>query len=476
MVFLCLTSVDIWMVKMGLIKLVQLPIVISVVFLAVNILTASRSPTIWQDEVMFLDPAANLASGKGFRTTFWSFQDPQKTFTANVPLYPLILAGWIKLGVMEPGWVRSLNFFLMLGIVWMLGEILRPFVAQNKKTGSGLGLFYFLALGWGSIAFSYRSGRYDILCGLLLTTIIYGVLRKSRAGTWAASVAAFLCLWAGLQNGIVLAVEILAALVVWRREAVKPILLVGVSAGIGSICLLFWMWSVEGLENFLKSVRLLGGAKPASLMEFIRGTVRWDLAVLLMICGGFWTAQKHHWKAGQKWALLMGIAVPITFGLLGKYPVYYSLFSILPLLFFFCSLEKRGWHGVIAWVLLVLVIGTGLPARAGLALFEWKERSPENLHDGLAELIKPGANVLADYPFYYVLRKAGASIYGPSFLESEIPQNLQTLVTYPGNPIDQWAQVNSWSLVAEKLPDANKPRILGTARLYAWKVYQRPKN
>lgn len=460
---------------MGLIKLVRLPIVISIVFLAVNILTASRSPTIWQDEVMFLDPAANLASGKGFRTTFWSFQDTQKTFTANVPLYPLILAGWVGLGAIEPGWVRSLNFFLALGMVWMLGEILKAFVAQNKKIDSRLGLFYFLTLGWGSISFSYRSGRYDILCGLLLTITIYGVSRKSRVGAWAASVAAFLSPWAGLQTVIVLGLGILVAFALWKTDALKPILVVSISAGMGLAFLLFWMWFSDGLETFLKSIRFLGGARPASIMKLITGTVRWDFIALLTICGICWLGRNQHLKTSQKWALFMGILTPTVFGLLGKYPVYYSLFSIFPLLFFFCSLEKSRLLAFSSWILILLTCFTGLPARWALLVTEWRERSPEILKIGITRFVSSGGHVLVDYPFYYSVKNTEAMVYGPQLIWENLPGEIDMIVASPDGDLDQFAKSRKWILVNERKVGTRPMGVLGAAKLYAWRIYQKPK-
>ncbi|MGZ3472339.1 MAG: hypothetical protein ACXVA6_20420, partial [Isosphaeraceae bacterium] len=64
-------------------------------FLAANLGTSSRSPVIWQDEVMFTDPAANLYFGQGFTTSAW-FQSRGTLFAGNSPLYSLCLYPWIR--------------------------------------------------------------------------------------------------------------------------------------------------------------------------------------------------------------------------------------------------------------------------------------------------------------------------------------------------------------------------------------------
>src|SRR5687768_12441274 len=61
-----------------------------------NIVTGSRSPTVWIDEVMFCDPAINYLTGRGFTSTAWPVQSREETFAGNAPLYPLMLIPWLK--------------------------------------------------------------------------------------------------------------------------------------------------------------------------------------------------------------------------------------------------------------------------------------------------------------------------------------------------------------------------------------------
>lgn len=460
---------------MGLVRLIKYPFFISLIFIAVNIFTASRSPTIWRDEVMFLDPAANLASGNGFRSTYWSYQNPKKTFTANTPLYPLVLAGWVGLGKVEPMWVRSLNFFLMLGIVWMLGEILKPLVARTKQTDSRISLFYFLALCWGSIAFSYRSGRYDMLCGLLLTTTIYGFSKNSKVGALAACVAAFLCPWAGLQTCVFLGIGAIAAFAAWRTESIKPIIFVFLSAGVGLLCLIIWVWSQDGTETFIQSIKLLGGKKSVSLPKIIQESLRWDYLTLLFVCWWLSFLQKEPPKMIQKWALWMGSAVPLIFGVIGKYPVYYSFLSILPLIFFFCSIKCNRLQRGFSYFLVLATCLTGLPARCGLLTLEWTQRAPENLKKGVTDLLQKEDNVLADYPFYYAIKNAGAKSYGPQLIWEQVPAEINVVVAYPNGDLDQFAKQEKWNLINEQIKIPKPKGIFSSAQLYAWRIYRKPK-
>ncbi|SVD30864.1 uncharacterized protein METZ01_LOCUS383718, partial [marine metagenome] len=59
-----------------------------------NIATATRYPVPWTDEVLYIDPAINLAEGNGFISTAWPSQSKEEFWASNSPLYPLLQAGW----------------------------------------------------------------------------------------------------------------------------------------------------------------------------------------------------------------------------------------------------------------------------------------------------------------------------------------------------------------------------------------------
>src|SRR6185369_5540146 len=81
-------------------------------FIVVNILTASLSPTVWMDEVLYTDPGFRLARLGSFTSAAWWEQPKERFFTGNVPLYPLAVAGWIRVLGFNITIVRSLNFVL----------------------------------------------------------------------------------------------------------------------------------------------------------------------------------------------------------------------------------------------------------------------------------------------------------------------------------------------------------------------------
>ncbi len=61
-----------------------------VIFLLLNITTATLYPEPWVDEVLYIDPAINLAEGNGFNSSAWPSQSKDEFWSSNSPLYPIL--------------------------------------------------------------------------------------------------------------------------------------------------------------------------------------------------------------------------------------------------------------------------------------------------------------------------------------------------------------------------------------------------
>ena len=141
-------------------------------FLAANLTTSSRSPVIWQDEVMFTDPAANLHFGQGFTTSAW-FQSRDTLFAGNSPLYSLCLYPWIQVFGFDVVSVRGLNYVLIRAVVAVCLLALNR-LGLVRSTVPRLA-FLLLVLCGDGVTYSYRSGRYDCL-GMLLVSVLFLML------------------------------------------------------------------------------------------------------------------------------------------------------------------------------------------------------------------------------------------------------------------------------------------------------------
>src|SRR2546422_11523965 len=89
-------------------------------FLLLNLLTSTRYPYVWIDEVMYSDPAVNLYLGNGFTSSAWYAQPSTEFWAGNVPLHTLLLYLWLKLFGFSILSVRSLNCVYMTACCWLL--------------------------------------------------------------------------------------------------------------------------------------------------------------------------------------------------------------------------------------------------------------------------------------------------------------------------------------------------------------------
>ncbi|MCA1684970.1 MAG: hypothetical protein LC745_03095, partial [Planctomycetia bacterium] len=234
-------------------------LVLSAAFLGANLATSSRSPVVWQDEVMFADPAVNLATGRGFTTSAW-FQPRTTFFAGNSPLYSLCLAPWVGTFGVKIVAVRSLNYVLVLGAVALS---CRAMGRLGLVEGAARRFLYAaLVLCADGVTYSYRSGRYDCL-GMLLAAGLLGALTLPTPRTRSVSLMALAALvpWAGLQLVPYVALLGLLLLLVRGRGAVGEVASVAAGGAVGT-ALLVGLFRAHGVwGEFVKSVTLLGGAR-----------------------------------------------------------------------------------------------------------------------------------------------------------------------------------------------------------------------
>ena len=232
-------------------------------FLAVNLLTAARSPFVWTDEVYFADPAINLATGHGFTSTAWPYQHSGEFFAGNVPLYSFILSFWIRAFGISPTSVRSISYFFMAGAALMIWLGL-------ARTGLVKNSFWRLAaiatiLLSNEVTFCYRSARYDALGILIMSIVFVGFTMPAR---WARFAVAFifgsLVPAAGLQ--LIIFAGVMSVMIGWflrgRGMQYFAMLFTGIFAGMGALAWVYWQKGV--LVSFVKMVLQLSSSQRIS--------------------------------------------------------------------------------------------------------------------------------------------------------------------------------------------------------------------
>lgn len=409
--------------------------------LAINLITIDRSPAVWQDEVMFADPAINLATGHGFRTSAW-MQAEDKTFAGNSPLYPLLLAGWLKAvglvrpdAVISPAAVRSLNYLLMTVTVGVI--CLAAWRAGAVRSRLGAGLLATVLWGAWATTFSYRSGRYDVLGMLLVAAIFLAatiVRRPVRLGVMAA--LAILLAWAGLQNLVCVAAIGVIVLLLTGRRWLAEVLAVGAGSAVGLAGMLAVFWAGGLLDDFRGSVISLSQADPsfagrfgASLFSMYRGdisTATLIIAAIVLLVTGRRAATNARWL----WqALAFGLGVPVIVAFVSKFPVYYGWMGLVPaaicLLAFFESADSPA---VRRWLVGAFIVASCfMPARQILTVLHWRERDAHQFDIQIANAVRSDDVAVCSFVAYYPVKRRAAWVGLRTHLANLTPARRETV-------------------------------------------------
>jgi hypothetical protein len=399
-------------------------------FLGLNLLTALSYPHVWMDEVMWADPAANLIQGRGFVSTAWPFQTSDRFFAGNVPLHPLVLAGWLKLFGLSPLAVRSFNYvWFTLGsfLVWRFCVRLR----WIESTAWRLVLMALLAMGSG-LSFSYRSGRYDMIGYFLLALSL-------NAATIPRPALRNLCLlglgmllpWAGLQLLPALAFIAVLIFAFWGFRPALNAVVLGAGALVG-LAGLYWLYASHGVwHEFLDSIGKSTDAPAAQsrLAEWAGLFVRDRSAPFLLLLNAWLAAAA--WKTRDaalariaSFGLAAGILLPPAMQAAGHFPIYYGWMTALPQSLAICHVlgrraVKSFFGRVLALTLLAGAMVVGLPLRLLIAAAGSCPYSAVQQFAGAH--LRPADIVLADYPAYYPAMRAARKVFTPLYLEKIMP-------------------------------------------------------
>jgi hypothetical protein len=403
---------------------VLLGLLLVAVFLTANLITSSRSPVVWQDEVMFADPAANLYLGHGFTTSAW-FQSRDSMFAGNSPLHSLCLYPWIGVFGLDVTAVRAFNYALVLAalvlVVVALGRL-----GLIRSAGPKCALVLLVLCGDG-VTYSYRSGRYDCLGMLVVAAIACAVtVEQRRLRAVALVCTSFLVPWAGLQLLPYLALLGLLLLAVRGRAVLVDLMLIGAGAilGLGSLAMFFIENNVWG--EFLKSVSILAGARrpiTSRLAAAVAAPFTEPSSILLLaaLAAGLAAVLRRgdfRLRSPVGVGLLAGVLVPMVLAITGKYARYYCWMAFLPMAASVASELQRDRLGVfrpLVLSLLVLACLVGLPARMALTCREWTLRDPKAVDQVVTAAIRPTDWVYSEYEAYYPAKRAAAALFLPPY-------------------------------------------------------------
>lgn len=401
----------------------------------------------WEDEIMLLDPAANLYFKGEFTSTAWAFQKSDEFWACNTPLYSGSLFFWIKIfgyGILQ---VRMFNVFLITIsaiLIWLLLKRTSFITSPFRRI-----VFYISFVFAHGISFICGSGRYDSISILLFSLALYILsIKKYFPRSILLFFVGFLFPIGGLQLIAMTMIIGITAILFFKQKVFKELIYIGSGIFIGIISLLTFYFSKGVLSTFFFSTFGSQHTISGQIGQFLiqndqDGFVRYSdffrifttdqtLLVLIPICIViFIVSLKENAIYSNKpilFFLVLGLFMPIGMFVLGKFPLYYSWMAIIPLLIFIfsdrVSIVIQNYNLIFRMVIytsIIFMIAVGRPAK--LFSFENNIKGREIDIEYFNQNFNKKDEVYSDFRYYYELKPRVGMLYTPNYTGSQLLPN-----------------------------------------------------
>ncbi len=420
------------------------------VFISINLVTATRTPTVYVDEPVYCDPAANLYFGSGFTSTMWG--QPRDAFwCGNVPLYQGILWLWFKLAGFGFFQVRALNTLLTAAAGLLIWSALRR-TSLVLQPGHRLLSLALILSGYMS-ALTFRTARPDATMFFVCALVFFGLnFKNSIAAKWILPCAAsFFLPVAGIPMLPYIGLLLVLYLAFYRTTNVAGIFAValGMLGGVAALaCFYEHFASVRAFVEIILPFTSLGAT--GGHISFLRGKIfgdsfggenlwtsffgnplefehprtRFDYGAAILFAVGlalYFSARKTAGPADRRFMrfiLAIALVVPPFMHFAGHYQSYYRWMSYLPLAMAlprFLEINRESAGSPLfrraALMAMGLSILLGAPLRNLIAVPGWNPRSPAALEQVSAQVVQANDIVVADYKAWFALRPCTKLLY-----------------------------------------------------------------
>lgn len=399
-----------------------------VAFLGLNLATADRFPIPWQDEVKFVDPAANLYFGRGFTSTAydWELRDQ---FHAHDPLYSALLAGWMEIVGFNVTGVRSLNYFLIILtalMIWYSTKRLNLISTARHRI-----LLVLLMLLSYSVSFVYRTGRVEPLLIFLVAFcfLVFTITSGYRRYILLASTSTLFAA-AGLQLVAFVGIFSFLLLLYLRKEILLDCLSIWAGVAIGLSALLFLYGKMGVLDNALEVVLPhattgVAGSLVSDVGFSHKNRLPKDpsliLLLTLLVVLFVYTAMNNalRWKSTLSFALAAAFTLPVCMLTLAKFPTYYAWMVSLPIAVCICSFlsnqRVQSDLRTAAACFLALAVLAGLPMQLLVSSYDWSDRATSEVSAVINRNLHKDDWVLTDYESYYPVKALADTVFLPEY-------------------------------------------------------------
>jgi len=463
---------------------------ISIAFVMLNVSTAMLYPPVNSDEVLFTDPAVNLAMGNGFRSSVWYTQPYNSVYASNAPLYSLLLAAWIWVMGFTPVAVRTLNYILMAIaaiVVWFS-------VANTGLIGSSrnrLLLLCAVLLGEG-VALAYRMGRYDAL-GILIVSLIWMVGMAQTTRQMRKAQLLFLLGWllilSGYQNAVFVVLITLLLFRTGRRRVLSVSAPVCLGMACGMLCLLAAYYMLGSIGYLIGSLVHHGHtSRPCSQRVFAAlaaASKDHSSLFLLLACAVLALRPQRAARYGRHpvWlALLVLIVMPAIMGFAWSFQDYYGWMKYIPgavcILVAIDDQSANDRRGKRVWVVqgIVALACLGFPARLAIAAAEHETWDYDDVQRFVETNVHETDIVLAGAEAYYPSKRRSRLLYQFSnmrFLSGLQREAISVIIGRPSQAEASMKEIDGqWRMVASYAAPRSAGSFDRIVRRFGWPPYE----
>jgi hypothetical protein len=408
-----------------------------VIFLAIGFIEASRLPLsldAWRDEVMFVDPAANLYLGHGFNSSVWFAQAKDKFWAGYPPLYSFLLYLWMKVFGFSQSGARALNGVLITLSAFMLWQTVIKLNLVSSTIWRVVLLISLIVIA--GYDFDYRSGRPDILMIALSISLLLAYSIQQKPIRYLS--LTFICIifpFSGLALVAYTFFLSVLALICLRKPFLKEFLAIMAGLAIGLLGLFSFyamhgVWkdfiistvnnptlSISGprifLERFIYNFKLIfTGSRIFKLLFFaILGIVIYRLI-----------KRQFQFCSLSSFGLLVGFGIPFAMRTVGAYPLYYNWMACAPIAICICSemaklsrFETQRWgYSLIVGSVVVLILFSP-PFKLFDFIANWKTSDYSYVENFVNQNFKKEDWVIGDFLTYYALKSKVEVVMYPCY-------------------------------------------------------------
>jgi hypothetical protein len=403
-----------------------------------NIFTYALYPTVWNDDILWAEPAINLVRTGHFTTSVWQLQPANAFWAAQSPFYPLVFSVWLKLFGFSLLAVKSFNFMLVSVAVFMvwIGSWKFRLVGQASIR---LIMVAVLLFGYG-ISFTYRSARPDI-CGLisLLSLGMAFGLKDGRRKDVLVFICAALAPWVGVQIGLYVCSAVFLGKIFFPKMKWRHVVLVWAAVGVGAGGVLALYAQKGVLPDFMASLHQAADEQnlwtnhtsyltsvssrvSSALYSYIA-----DFSAVPLILGliGIYRFVPNLGAETRKFRYLLALflVIPWIFSFSAHIAFYYSYMLYVPLVLAFSLAysntrlagTRRRIVNLMFAVCAAGAILLGLPSRLLLCGISYRVAPRSVVQEVIKEHVQPQDVVFVDYSDFFEAKQCAQRVFIPAY-------------------------------------------------------------